>query len=163
MARKTAPNSRNQPEKEDEFHFSSQGSDDHMLQQALAERVLAAKDKKKKETEKKFLAAAHKHLTKDTSEASDQLEALYQAAHDEYQKFIISYASVDDEIRSLWEAIRAEYNNLAALAQKRGKINVVSGQSCEAAHIKAIGKVREACIETERIVNIVNPDKTEES
>ncbi|KAG7446437.1 uncharacterized protein BT62DRAFT_1005712 [Guyanagaster necrorhizus] len=144
----TPANAKNQ-DNGDEFSFmtsqASNGSDDHMLQQALAERVFAAKEKKKKEMEKKFLAAGQQHLVKETANTSTNIQSTYQAANEELQRFIMEYVSVEDKIRALWDQLRREQQSLASIAEKRRMTLQASAQGCEAKHIKAMGLVKEAC------------------
>ncbi|KAK0461428.1 uncharacterized protein EV420DRAFT_1640917 [Desarmillaria tabescens] len=157
MARTKAKNQDNG----DEFSFmasqASNGSDDQMLQQALAERVFATKEKKKKETEKKFLAAAQKHLLKEVTNASANIQSTYQAANEEFQRFTMEYASIEDEIRALWDRLHQEQQLLASTAEKRRNTLLASAQTYEAKHIKAMGLVKEACNENDRIVTALIP------
>ncbi|KAK0241950.1 hypothetical protein EDD85DRAFT_421431 [Armillaria nabsnona] len=170
MARTKAKNHDNG----DGFSFvASQGSDDQMLQQALAERVfgrspptgctqyitrfVAAKEKKKKETEKKFLAAGQKHLLKETTNASASIQSTYQAVNEEFQRFTMEYASIEDEIRALWSRLHQEQQSLASIAEKRRLALQASTKACEVKHIKTMGLMREACYENERIVTNLDP------
>lgn len=140
------------------FSFiASQGSDDQLLQQALAERVFAAKEKKKKETEKKFLAAGEKHLLKETTNVSACIQATYQAANEEFQRFTMEYASIDDEIRALWSLLHKEQRSIASITEKRHLVLQAAVQACEAKHIKTMGLVKEACYEGERVYTDLDP------
>ncbi|KAK0225757.1 hypothetical protein IW262DRAFT_709845 [Armillaria fumosa] len=154
MARTKAKNQDNG----DGFSFiASQGSDDQMLQQALAERVFAAKEKKKKETEKKFLAAGQKHLLKETTNASASIQSTYQAVNEEFQRFTMEYASIEDEIRALWSSLHQEQQSIAKMAEKRRLALQASIQACEAKHIKTMGLVKEACYEGEKVYTDLDP------
>ncbi|KAK0212999.1 hypothetical protein DFS33DRAFT_1377445 [Desarmillaria ectypa] len=145
MARTKAKNQ----DSSDGFNFiasqASNGSDDKMLQQALAERVFATKEKKKKETERKFLAAGQKYLVKETTNASANIQSTYQVANEEFQRFTMEYASIEDEIRALWDRLRQEQHSLASIAEKRRTTLLASAKACEAKHIKAMGLVKETC------------------
>ncbi|KAK0504929.1 hypothetical protein EDD18DRAFT_318815 [Armillaria luteobubalina] len=142
----------------DGFNFiASQGSDDQMLQQALAERVFAAKEKKKKETEKKFLVAGQKHLLKEITNASASIQSTYQAVNEEFQQFTMEYASTEDEIRALWSSLHQVQQSIAKMAEKRRLALQASIQACEAKHIKTMGLVKEACYEGEKVYTDLDP------
>ncbi|KAK0485638.1 hypothetical protein IW261DRAFT_1559089 [Armillaria novae-zelandiae] len=154
MARTKAKNQDNG----DGFSFlASQGSDDQMLQQALAERVFAAKEKKKKETEKKFLAAGQKYLLKEITNASASIQSTYQAVNEEFQRFTLEYASTEDEIRALWSSLHQDQQSIAKIAEKRRLALQASIQACEAKHIKTIGLVKEAYYEGEKVCTDLDP------
>ncbi|KAJ7154035.1 hypothetical protein C8R46DRAFT_1118513 [Mycena filopes] len=131
---------------------SSTGSDDHALQLAVAQQLMASKEKKRKELEKKFFQAARHKLANELSTAHEDVSNTIQTTEKIYAKFILDYAASEDAIRALWMEIKKEEQTLIDIADKQRTLNASMRASTEKAQIAGMAKVKEACHDTRRMM-----------
>ncbi|KIK68903.1 hypothetical protein GYMLUDRAFT_91311 [Collybiopsis luxurians FD-317 M1] len=147
--------------KDDDFAFmasqASSSSDDHTFEIALAEQLMASKEKKKKEKQRKFLIAGRKHALRETDAISDIFDSGIKSIHELFQAFTINYAAEDDNIRALWSAILEEQCKLQKLSARYQSAMIKAGEECESYQIKGMGKVKEAVLETQKVIDVIYP------
>ncbi|KAJ7910284.1 hypothetical protein B0H13DRAFT_2329552 [Mycena leptocephala] len=167
----------------EEFDFlasqQSTGSDDHALQLAVAQQLMASKEKKRKELEKKFFQAAKNKLSSEISAAADEVKCAVDATENVYAKFILDYAASEDAIRALWMEIKKEEQTLVVplanflpcsptptdrfdicyqeIAKKQRAANDALSVATEKQQIAGMAQVKEACHETRRIMESLLP------
>ncbi|KAJ6453865.1 hypothetical protein C8R47DRAFT_242358 [Mycena vitilis] len=160
MAQRRAPAKPRKADMEDFDFLASQqstGSDDQALQLAVAQQLMASKEKKRKELEKKFFLAAKNKLTSEIVNAADDVKAAVEATEQIYAKFILDYAASEDAIRALWMEIKKEEQTLIELGKRQHTANNAMNSARERGQIDGMGQVREACHETRRIMETLLP------
>ncbi|KAJ7138225.1 hypothetical protein C8R44DRAFT_695352 [Mycena epipterygia] len=135
----------------------STGSDDHALQLAVAQQLMASKEKKRKDLEKKFFLAAKSKLTNEISAAADDVKHTVETTEAVYAKFILDYAASEDAIRALWMEIKHEEQKLVDIAKKQRTANEALRTTTERAQIAGMAQVKEACHETRSIIEGLLP------
>ncbi|CAK5268905.1 unnamed protein product [Mycena citricolor] len=148
------------PQVGDDFDFGSQqsnGSDDQALQLAVAQQLLVTKEKKRKETEKKFLQAAKNKLSSEISSAAAVVKNAVEESEKVYAKFVLDYASSEDSIRALWTEIRVEQQKLVELGRKQRAASDALRSTTEKAQIEGMAQVKEACEETRAVISTILP------
>ncbi|KAJ7038805.1 hypothetical protein C8F04DRAFT_1088560 [Mycena alexandri] len=130
----------------------STGSDDHALQLAVAQQLMASKEKKRKELEKKFFQAAKLKLSKELCTAHEDVNNTIQTTEQIYAKFILDYAASEDSIRALWMEIKREEETLIEISEKQRALNGTMRITTEKAQIVGMAQVKEACHDTRRIM-----------
>ncbi|KAJ7058300.1 hypothetical protein C8F01DRAFT_1147802 [Mycena amicta] len=147
----------------DDFDFlaasqGSTGSDDHGLQLAVAQQLMASKEKKRKEKERKFLQAAKNKVTADLTVGVPEMTLSSFADSEElYTKFISDYAASEDAIRVLWHEIKATILYSALVANKLHATNDAARIAMEGAMIEGMGTVKAACQENRALVTALYP------
>ncbi|KAJ7473784.1 hypothetical protein B0H11DRAFT_978728 [Mycena galericulata] len=145
----------------EEFDFlasqQSTGSDDNALQLAVAQQLIASKEKKRKEMEKKFFLAAKSKLTNELIQAADDVKSTVDATEQVYSKFILDYAASEDAIRALWMEIKEEEQTLLDLSKRQRAANEELRKVTEKAQIAGMAQVKEACHETRSIIETLLP------
>ncbi|KAF8198690.1 hypothetical protein K438DRAFT_1966653 [Mycena galopus ATCC 62051] len=140
----------------DEFDFlasqQSTGSEDQAMQLAVAQHLMATKEKKRKEAEKKFLQLAKNKLTIEISAAQNDVRSTLDATEKAYAKFIIDYATVEDTIRALWMEIKKEEQILIDIAKKQRAATEALHIVTEKAQIVGMSQVKEACHDARRMI-----------
>ncbi|KAJ7124049.1 hypothetical protein C8R43DRAFT_1031185 [Mycena crocata] len=140
----------------DDFDFlasqQSTGSDDQALQLAVAQQLMASKEKKRKEMEKKFFVAAKAKLTNEISQAADDVKNTIEATEAIYSKFVLDYAACEDTIRALWMEIKTEEEKLLEIAKKQRAANASMLKVTEKSQIAGMAQVKEACFEMRDIM-----------
>ncbi|KAJ7806923.1 hypothetical protein B0H14DRAFT_3483703 [Mycena olivaceomarginata] len=128
MAQRRAPAKQRAPSAAptDDFDFlasqQSSGSDDQAIQVTIAHQLMASREKKRKEQEKKFFQIAKNKLTAERgfqiSAATDEVRSTIETTEKAYTKFILDYAALEDTIRALWMEIKKEEQTLIEIAKK---------------------------------------------
>ncbi|KAJ6462433.1 hypothetical protein C8R45DRAFT_1026771 [Mycena sanguinolenta] len=163
MAQRRAPAKHRAPSTApgDDFDFlasqQSTGSDDHAIQLAIAQQVMASKEKKRKEHEKRFLQVAKNKLNAERIAAVEEFKNTVDVTGKVYEKFIFDYAAVDDHIRALWMEIKKEEQTLIDIAKKRRVKNRAQYLTTEKAQIGGMGQVREACRDARLTIGTLAP------
>ncbi|KAJ7138222.1 hypothetical protein C8R44DRAFT_728385 [Mycena epipterygia] len=109
----------------------STGSDDHALQLAVAQQLMASKEKKPKDLEKKFSLAAKSKLTNE-----EILIPLKTSAAADDVKHPVS----EDMIRALWMEIKHEEQKLVGIAKKQRTANEALRTTTERAQIVGMAR-----------------------
>ncbi|KAJ7466024.1 hypothetical protein FB451DRAFT_1561294 [Mycena latifolia] len=135
----------------------STSSDDHALQLAVAQQLMASKEKKRKELEKKFLQAAKSKLSKEITNAADDVKSAVEATEAVYAKFLLDYAASDDAIRALWMQIKEEEQKLVEIAKRQRAMNEELRKATEKAQIAGMAQVKEACHDARNIIEALLP------
>ncbi|KAJ6548200.1 hypothetical protein DFH09DRAFT_1169983 [Mycena vulgaris] len=135
----------------------STGSDDHALQLAVAQQLMASKEKKRKDMEKKFFQAAKSKLTNEITHAADDVKDALDATEKVYAKFLSDYATSEDAIRALWKEIKKEEEQLLEIAQRQRAANEELRKVTEKAQIAGMAQVKEACHEMKSVVESLMP------
>ncbi|KAJ7753672.1 hypothetical protein DFH07DRAFT_510765 [Mycena maculata] len=147
-------------EPSEDFNFlasqQSTGSDDN-ASLALAQQLMASKQKKREEMEKKFFGVAKSKLANELSQAADELKSTVEATELVYSKFILDYAALEDTIRALWMEIKKEEQKLLGIAKRQRAANEELHRTTERAQIAGMTQVKEACHETRTIVRTLLP------
>ncbi|KAF7332583.1 hypothetical protein MKEN_00141000 [Mycena kentingensis (nom. inval.)] len=146
----------------DDFDFlaasqGSAGSDDQAFQLAVAQQLMASKEKKQREKEAKFLQAAKKKLTNELTAVAESIQNAQAVPEEHHARFYIDYAVSEDNIRALWIEIRKEVERLDALALKYIQTHIAARAATENAHIAGMGSVREACQEWRPLIHSLLP------
>ncbi|KAJ7651358.1 hypothetical protein FB45DRAFT_890347 [Roridomyces roridus] len=140
----------------DDFDFlasqQSTGSDDQAFQLAVAQQLMASKEKKRQEKEKKFLVVARNKLTDEISTASEDLHKTVTGAEEVYAKFILDYAAAEDSIRALWTEIRTEGKKLSGIVKSQRAERLKMRKENETAMYTGMGRMNEARREMQEIV-----------
>ncbi|KAJ7189981.1 hypothetical protein GGX14DRAFT_701914 [Mycena pura] len=146
----------------DDFDFlasqQSTGSDDQALQVAVTQQLMASKEKKRKEMEKKFFQAAKARLSSEMSDVAESVRSTVEAAETLYSKFILEYAAIEDTIRALWVEVKREEQVLVDIAAKIRASNDTARLATERAQIDGMAQVKEACYETRSIIQTLQPE-----
>ncbi|CAK5269975.1 unnamed protein product [Mycena citricolor] len=143
------------PQVGDDFDFGSQQSNGSDDQASLLPRI--TKEKKRKETEKKFLQAAKNKLSSEISSAAAVVKNAVEESEKVYAKFVLDYASSEDSIRALWTEIRVEQQKLVELARKQRAASDALRSTTEKAQIEGMAQVKEACEETRAVISTILP------
>ncbi|KAJ7782223.1 hypothetical protein DFH07DRAFT_789879 [Mycena maculata] len=122
----------------------STGSDVNAFQLAVAQQLMASKEKKRKDMEE-FFGAAKSKLANELSQAADELKSTVEATELVYSKFILDYVVLEEAIRALWMKIKKEEQTL------------LFHKTTEKAQIAGMAQVKEACHETRTIVRTLLP------
>ncbi|KAF7353986.1 hypothetical protein MVEN_01085200 [Mycena venus] len=161
MAQRRAPAKPRKAEPVEDFDFlasqQSSGSDDQAVQLAIAQQLMASKEKKRKELEKKFFQAAKHKLTAEITATAEDVKSTVEATEKVYAKFILDYAAAEDAIRALWMEIKKEEQTLVDITRKQRAANDAMRLATEKAQIAGMAQVKEACHETRRIIGTVLP------
>ncbi|KAF9463359.1 hypothetical protein BDZ94DRAFT_622255 [Collybia nuda] len=141
---------------DDELGFlasqGSTGSDDQALEQAIAQHYTALRDKKKKENERKFLAAAQKQLSQAVENPAEEVKSTVSAMESLFSEFLLQYAVCEDTIRNLWSQVQKEQEKLLTFAQARHAANIEAGKKVEDDHISGLSRTKNACYDFEKII-----------
>ncbi|KAJ7079297.1 hypothetical protein B0H15DRAFT_954152 [Mycena belliarum] len=135
----------------------STGSDDNALQLAVAQQLMASKEKKRKDLEKKFFQAAKNKLTNQLTQAADDVQMAVETTEQVYTKFLIDYASSEDAIRALWMQIKEAEQKLIEIADRKRALNEELRQATEKAQIAGMAQVKEACHDTRTAIATIMP------
>ncbi|KAJ7740445.1 hypothetical protein DFH07DRAFT_1064202 [Mycena maculata] len=159
----TTKTRKTEPVEDFDFLASQQstGSDDNALQLAVAQQLMASKEKKRKEMEKKFFAAAKSRLTNEMAQAAEEVKSTVEATELVYAKFILDYAAAEDAIRALWTEIKKEQDTLLDVAKRQRAANEELRKGTEKAQIVGMAQVKEACHETRSIIETLLPSSGE--
>ncbi|KAJ7690918.1 hypothetical protein B0H14DRAFT_847603 [Mycena olivaceomarginata] len=153
MAQRRAPAKQRAPSAAptDDFDFlasqQSSGSDDQAIQVAIAHQLMASREKKRKEQEKKFFQIAKNKLTAEISAATDDVRSTIETTEKAYTKFILDYAALEDAIRALWMEVKKEEQTLVVCSGQP----VHTSENCLYAHFTSIASQEIA--KKQRIVN----------
>ncbi|TFK27579.1 hypothetical protein FA15DRAFT_613700 [Coprinopsis marcescibilis] len=142
---------------------SSAGSDDHLLEKVLAERLAVAREKKRQERDKKFLDGASTKLNEALSQCAGEVRSAAESMEEIYSKFLLEYAASEDRIYHLWSAILKEHQHMEALIQNKIVAGTGSTKQCETRHISGLSKVKGACNDFESIMQQFLEDPKEVS
>ncbi|CAK5268904.1 unnamed protein product [Mycena citricolor] len=143
------------PQVGDDFDFGSQQSNGSDDQASLLPSI--TKEKKRKETEKKFLQAAKNKLSSEISSAAAVVKNAVEESEKVYAKFVLDYASSEDSIRALWTEIRVEQQKLVELGRKQRAASDALRSTTEKAQIEGMAQVKEACEETRAVISTILP------
>ncbi|KAJ7767994.1 hypothetical protein B0H14DRAFT_358408 [Mycena olivaceomarginata] len=127
MAQRRAPAKQRAPSAAltEDFDFlasqQSSRSDDQAIQVAIAHQLMASREKKRKEHEKRFFQVAKNKLTGEISAAADDVRSTVETTEKAYAKFILGYAALEDTIRALWMEIKKEEQTLIEIAKKTAR------------------------------------------
>jgi len=72
-----------------------------------------------------------------------------------FSKFVIDYATIEDEIRTLWLLIRKEQEIMLGLAQKHLFANTEGAKVTEKGQIKGMARTKEACQDMRQIIESI--------
>ncbi|KAK7038396.1 hypothetical protein R3P38DRAFT_3182482 [Favolaschia claudopus] len=136
---------------------NASGSDDQAMQLAIAQQLMASKERKRKELEKKFFQAARHKLNGEFSAAADEVKSAIEATEQIYAKFLTDYATCEDKIRALWMLIKEEEQTLVDIAKKQHELNLAMRTETEQAQFTGMGQAKEACYESRRIIETLIP------
>ncbi|KAJ7303644.1 hypothetical protein DFH08DRAFT_54790 [Mycena albidolilacea] len=163
MAQRRAPAKQRAPSAAptDDFDFlasqQSSGSDDQAIQVAIAHQLMASREKKRKEQEKKFFQIAKNKLTAEISAATDDVRSTIETTEKAYTKFILDYAALEDTIRALWMEIKNEEQTLIEIAKKQRIANDAVRTTMETTGYTALGQIKESCHAGRQVVDTLMP------
>ncbi|KAJ7268217.1 hypothetical protein B0H12DRAFT_97074 [Mycena haematopus] len=157
LAKHRAPSTA--PAEDFDFLASQQstGSDDQAMQLAIAQQVMASKEKKRKDLEKRFIQVAKNKLTAEITAAADEMKSTVDATEKAYAKFILDYATLEDTIRALWMEIKREEQILIDIAKKQRAASDALRVVVEKTQFTGMGQVKEACRETRDVIGTLAP------
>ncbi|KAJ7792146.1 hypothetical protein B0H14DRAFT_2932703 [Mycena olivaceomarginata] len=159
MAQRRAPVKQRAPSAvpTDDFDFlasqQSSGSDDQAIQVAIAHQLMASREKKRKEHEKKNFQIAKNKLTAEISAAADDVRSTVETTEKAYAKFILDYAALEDTIRALWMEIKKEEQTLIEIAKKQHAANDIIRTAMETTGYAALGQIKESCHAGRQVVD----------
>ncbi|KAJ7818691.1 hypothetical protein B0H14DRAFT_2838533 [Mycena olivaceomarginata] len=129
----------------------SSGSDDQAIQAAIAHQLMASREKKRKDHEKRFFQVAKNKLAAEISAAADDVRSTA------YAKFILDYAALEDTIRALWMEIKKEEQTLIEIAKKQHAANDAIRTAMETTGYAALGQIKESCHAGRQVVDTLMP------
>nr|GAT45879.1 predicted protein [Mycena chlorophos] len=142
----------------DDFDFlaasqGSTGSDDHALQLAVAQQLMASKEKKRKDHERKFLQASKSKLEKQLHGEAEAAVAAITELNEAYANFFTDYIASEDVIRAIWVELKDTIAKHHALVGKLRKKGEALRAATEVAQIDGMGSVKGACQEHRALLN----------
>ncbi|KAF7291242.1 hypothetical protein MIND_01267900 [Mycena indigotica] len=146
----------------DDFDFltasqGSTGSDDQTFQLAVAQQLMASKEKKRKEQERKFIQAAKNKLNNELGASAEAAVAAYTDLETAFTQFFADYITSEDAIRAIWAELKAATIHYQQVADKLRAKNEGLRGTTEAAQISAMGGVKGACQEYRTLVDSLSP------
>ncbi|PCH43038.1 hypothetical protein WOLCODRAFT_153090 [Wolfiporia cocos MD-104 SS10] len=124
---------------------------------AVAQQMQSTWEKKRKEKETKYFqemkasldhcVSSDRILTRTTEfrEAGDEMNALYE-------KFVMDCATVEDEIRKLWEQLLSEQRKLLTLAEQKHKRVMESENERERGQVQGMAIAKRAIEDFNKLV-----------
>ncbi|KAF9813291.1 hypothetical protein IEO21_05675 [Rhodonia placenta] len=85
----------------------------------VAQQMQNSWEKKRKDKEAKYFQEAQALLTKCIAQRTEEFTEAAEELDDKYEKFVLEYASVEDEIRNLWTQLLKEQQKLLLLAEQK--------------------------------------------
>ncbi|EJD04877.1 uncharacterized protein FOMMEDRAFT_166633 [Fomitiporia mediterranea MF3/22] len=148
-AKKT--NSTTMEDVEPAIHPSQSSSDDGLMA-TIAQQMQASMEKKKKEREAKLLQMAQTELSKVFAEKAHDFADGVKDIEKIYTNFKDTYATNEDHIRRLWEAILNEQAKFQSFIEEKQELTSERERHRETEHIQALAHCRKACEESQRLV-----------
>ncbi|CCM02115.1 uncharacterized protein FIBRA_04192 [Fibroporia radiculosa] len=120
---------------------------------------LATWEKKRKEKEAKFFQEADIGLNKCISTRVDEFTNAVNEMNGVYEKFILDYAGIEDEIRKIWTELLREQQRLRVLSEQ--KLNRVSAgeQERERGQVQGMAIAKKAMEDYTRLVTALRPSE----
>ncbi|KZT05206.1 uncharacterized protein LAESUDRAFT_233519 [Laetiporus sulphureus 93-53] len=122
----------------------SLSSDDANIVAAVAQQMHTSWEKKKKEKENKFARDAKSSLDRCVSNRATEYAEAMAEFNEVYEKFIMDYAAVEDEIRNLWVHLLREQQKLLVLAEQKHKRVVESEKVRERGQVQGMAMAKKA-------------------
>ncbi|KLO08036.1 hypothetical protein SCHPADRAFT_944781 [Schizopora paradoxa] len=141
----------------DDVPQPSQSSSDDGLMATIAQQMQLSMEKKKKEKEGRVLQNAQKELIRIIRDKAQEFTDMAAGLDQIFEAFQLEYATNEDTIRKLWEAILKEQLKLHKIIEEKQKKASEYEQQREQKHIKALALGRKACEESNRLINSLNP------
>ncbi|RPD77064.1 hypothetical protein L226DRAFT_569275 [Lentinus tigrinus ALCF2SS1-7] len=120
------------------------GSDDTGFMAAVAAQMQSSWDKKRKEKEAKYLQTSKAELNACITSRLEEYTAAMMDLNSAYDKFVLDYAQVDDQIRKLWLQLLQEQQKLLALSEKKHKTAVETDKEREKGQVKGMAIAKKA-------------------
>ncbi|KAM5530840.1 hypothetical protein V8D89_015484 [Ganoderma adspersum] len=120
------------------------GSDETGLMAAVATQMQTSWEKKRKEKETKFIHNAKQDLDKCLSDRIEEYVAATTELNSAYEKFVLDYAQVEDQIRKLWLQLTHDQQKLLDVSKKRQKETQHNDSEREKGQVKGLAIAKKA-------------------
>ncbi|EAU86295.1 hypothetical protein CC1G_08019 [Coprinopsis cinerea okayama7 len=137
-------------------------SEDQQIERILAERIAAAKEKKRQERDQRFLDGASTSLNKILDEAEEEVQSTAEAIDKLFSQFVEEYAAIEDRIHHLWTEILKRHQFIEGLLQEKHKLSLELAKKCEDKHIHGLSKMKGACKQFEAAVQSLLEESEDE-
>ncbi|RDX44100.1 hypothetical protein OH76DRAFT_1409469 [Lentinus brumalis] len=119
-------------------------SDDTGFMAAVAAQMQSSWEKKRKEKETKYLQMAKADLNACIGGRLEEYSAAMTDLNSTYEKFVLDYAQVEDQIRKLWLQLLQEQQKLLALSDKKHKAAGETDKEREKGQVKGMAIAKKA-------------------
>ncbi|KAI0632886.1 hypothetical protein C8Q77DRAFT_1120311 [Trametes polyzona] len=130
----------------------SVGSDDTGIMAAVAAQMQSSWEKKRKEKESKFLQSAKAELKECIAGRTEAYNAAIADLNGAYERFVIEYAQVDDEIRKLWTRLQQEQQKILSLSEQKHRGMLERDRERENGQVKGMAITKKAVEDFGRLI-----------
>ncbi|KAL1938933.1 hypothetical protein VTO73DRAFT_11086 [Trametes versicolor] len=130
--------------KADKTSPQSIGSDDAGIMAAVAAQMQTSWEKKRKDKESKFLQSAKPAYFVQTTGRLEEYNAAVGDLNNAYERFVLEYAQVDDQIRKLWLQLQQEQHKLLLLSERKHKSMSDNDREREKGQVKGMAITKKA-------------------
>ncbi|GBE87138.1 hypothetical protein SCP_1003850 [Sparassis crispa] len=145
--------------KESKLSQQSVSSDDAGLMAVVAQEMQTSWEKKRKEKEGRFLQLAKNELESRISATTDELASTVAEINGIYEKFVLEYASIDDDIRRIWVELLREQQRLLVLAQQKHKFMAERDKEREKGQVQGMAIAKRAMEDFNRLISSLQSEK----
>ncbi|KAI0920437.1 hypothetical protein AcV5_010168 [Taiwanofungus camphoratus] len=134
----------------------SMSSDDAGVMAAVAQQMQTSWEKKRKEKENTFFQEAKVELSKCVSTRTDKFAEAIEEMNGVYEKFVLDYASVEDNIRKLWAQLLEEQEKLLNLSEQKHRRLIETEKEREKGQVQGMAMAKKAMEDFNQLINLLN-------